>query len=79
MKEASGADYGLYTPDSILDLRMDGVMGAMTNPGPNGTAVLGIKVESGDLTGQWTTELTEQVTVPAPAGKRFYRLSAEQP
>jgi len=79
VKEASGADYGLYTPESILDLRMNGVMGAVTNPGPNGTAALGIKVESGDLSGQWTTERTEQVTVPAPAGKRFYRLSAEQP
>ena len=79
VKEASGADYGLYTPESILDLRMNGVMGAVTNPGSNGTAVLGIKVESGDLSGQWTTELTEQVTVPAPAGKRFYRLNPEQP
>ncbi|TAF23064.1 MAG: hypothetical protein EAZ65_09545 [Verrucomicrobia bacterium] len=73
----SGADYGLYTPETILDLRMNGVMGAVTNPGSTGTAVLGINVQSGNLTGQWTTEVTEQVTVPAPAGKHFYRLNAE--
>jgi hypothetical protein len=79
VEAASAPDFGLYTPDSILDLRMNGVMGPVTDPGPTGTAVLDIEVQSGSLTGPWTTEATEQVTVPAPDGKHFYRLNADQP
>ena len=76
--------FNLFTETSILDLRMNGVMGAVTNPGATGEAVLNIDVfSSADLSGSfpadWTKETTEQVTVPAPAGKAFYRLNADQP
>lgn len=76
------AAFDLYTATSILDLNMNGVMGAVTNPGPSGTAVLNIDVFSTDdlsapFPSGWTIESTEQVTVPAPAGKFFYRLGAE--
>ena len=80
VEEGTAPNFGLYTPDSILDLRMNGVMAGITNPGPTGTADLDIEVQSSDLNGGgWTTESTERVTVPAPAGKHFYRLNAEQP
>ncbi len=78
------AAFDLYTETSILDLRMNGVMGAVTNPGAGGTAVLDIDVyRTADLGAPfpagWTLETTEQVTVPAPADKQFYRLNADQP
>ncbi len=72
--------FNLYTETSILDLSMNGVMGAVTNPGVGGTAVLDIDVYSSpNLGAPWTLEATEQVTVQAPADKYFYRLNAEQP
>jgi 5'-nucleotidase len=78
--------FDLYDATSILDLRMNGVMGAVTNPGPGGTATVGIDVYSSpDLSAGfpagWTKETPTpvQVTVPAPAGKAFYRLNADQP
>jgi len=74
------AAFDLYTETSILDLRMNGVMGAVTNPGPSGTATLNIEVFSTqDLSAPfpagWTEESTTPVQVPAPAGKAFYRLN----
>jgi len=76
--------FGLFTEDSIVDLAMNGVIGAVTNPGPSGTADLEIGIYSTtDLTlpfpAGWTFETTETVVVDAPAGKAFYRLNADQP
>jgi 5'-nucleotidase len=74
------AAFDLYTDTSILDLRINGVMGAVTNPGPTGTATLNIKIFSTQDLGApfpsgWTEESTTPVEVPAPAGKAFYRLN----
>jgi hypothetical protein len=80
------AAFDLFTATSILDLRMNGVMGAVTNPGVGGTATVEIDVySSGDLSAAfpagWTKETPTpvQVIVPAPANKFFYRLNADQP
>lgn len=72
------AAFDLYTETSILDLRVNGVMGAVDVGG--GTATLNIDVfSSTDLAGsfpnEWTKESTTPVVVPAPAGKAFYSLS----
>lgn len=76
------AAFNLYTDTSILDLRMNGVMGAVDTGA--GTATVNIDVFStGDLSAGfpsgWTKESTTPVVVPAPAGKAFYRLNADQP
>jgi len=74
--------FNLFTETSILDLRMNGVMGPV-NTGA-GTATVNIDVfSSGDLSAAfpagWTMESTTPVVVPAPPGKAFYRLNADQP
>lgn len=74
--------FNLFTETSILDLRMNGVMGPV-NTGA-GTATVNIDVFStGDLGAAfpsgWTKESTTPVVVPAPPGKAFYRLNADQP
>ncbi|MCH7226554.1 choice-of-anchor I domain-containing protein [Haloferula sp. A504] len=76
------AAFDLYTETSILDLRMNGVMGAVDTGA--GTATLNIDVFStADLGAAfpsgWTKQGTQAVTVPAPPGKQFYRLNADQP
>jgi len=76
------ASFDLFDESSILDLRMNGVMGEVSNPGVSGSATLGIDVYSTDDITQpfptgWTKARTEQVTLPAPKGKFFYRLNAE--
>ena len=73
-------EFNLYTDTSILDLRMNGVMDAVTNPGPSGTANLNIKIFSTQDLGApfpsgWTEESTTPVQIAAPAGKAFYRMN----
>ena len=74
------AAFDLFTETSILDLRMNGVMGAVSG----GTATLNIEIFRTDDLGApfpsgWTPDGTQEVEVTAPAGKQFYRLNADQP
>jgi uncharacterized protein YuzB (UPF0349 family) len=62
----------LYTSTSIQNLRGNGMMIGPVTPGGNATITLPL-FKSDDLT-NWTAAGNATATVPAPAGKQFFRI-----